>query len=217
MGFGRQLFAHKVDDLYVISANAFLITSINFSRSDDGGETWTILDSPLPYLSVGDGFTTLSAEKYQIAVNGIDVYVLYGSPWTDLILLHSNMNGEPGSWELTTIIDFPIDNYNGALGQISDYTGDGIADTIKTTTDGYLEMLVSEDGVVHVWTGNYWLYDNNPDATGWSYWPSISGMRYWNSETGLISLIPLFLIGIMLMVLMIHMSELEMILVFILL
>ena len=180
------------DDLYVISANAFLITSINFSRSDDGGETWTILDSPLPYLSVGDGFTTLSAEKYQIAVNGIDVYVLYGSPWTDLILLHSNMNGEPGSWELTTIIDFPIDNYNGALGQISDYTGDGIADTIKTTTDGYLEMLVSEDGVVHVWTGNYWLYDNNPDATGWSYWPSISGMRYWNSETGLISLIPLF-------------------------
>ncbi|HNW00278.1 MAG TPA: hypothetical protein PKL06_12965, partial [Chitinophagales bacterium] len=72
------------NDLYVINANANPPTELRFSRSDDGGVTWSVLNSVLPFLTIADGFPGLSsglyqgAETYQIAVYGTDVYVLVG-------------------------------------------------------------------------------------------------------------------------------------------
>jgi hypothetical protein len=82
----------------------------------------------------------------------------------------------------TILIDFPIDSYFGAIGQTSDVDGDGTPDTI-ITHDEALEMLITDDGTLHVWAGNYWLYDDAPDVEGWTYFPLSAGIWYWNSLT----------------------------------
>ncbi|HMX03216.1 MAG TPA: PKD domain-containing protein [Chitinophagales bacterium] len=167
------------DDIYLVSPNASPVVTINFSRSDDGGATWTVLNDVLP-LDSTNCFGALSADAYQIAVDGSNVYILYGTSWTDLVLLTSTSNGDPGSWTITTIINTGFCNYQGDLDQTSDVTGDGIADTVETT-DGFHEMVLDDAGVVHVWSGYYWLLDDDPATEGWSYFPSLYGLWYWNS------------------------------------
>ena len=166
------------DDIYLVSPNTATPTAINFSRSDDGGATYTVLNSTLP-LDAGTCFGALSADCYQIAVDGSTVYILYGSSWTNLVLLTSTSNGDPGTWTSQTIIETGLCNYQGDADQTSDVNGDGIADTIETT-DGFHEMVLGDDGVLHIWSGYYWLLDDDV-AEGWSYFPSLSGLWYWNS------------------------------------
>ena len=180
------------DDIYVVCANASVSpTAINFSRSMDGGDTWAVLNSPLPFLTSAQGFGSLTGNSTQMVVVGNDVYVLYGTEYTDVVLLHSPTKGNAGTWTSTQVIDFPIDNYTGAVGQISDYNGDFIADTINTN-DGYYEMIVSSDGTVHVWTGAYRLLDVDPLTSGWTYFPLVAGIYYWNSATATTSLLNFF-------------------------
>lgn len=170
------------NDIFMVNANSGTPTAISFSRSDNGGLSWAVSNYTLPFLSVADGITSLTADAYQIAVFGNDVYVLYGSPWTDLKLLHSPNRGNPGTWTQTILLDFPINNYAGNLGQTSDYNLDGIADTIETTDQAH-EMLITNDGTVHIWSGYYRLLDGST-AEGWSYFPRESGVWYWNSTMG---------------------------------
>ena len=168
------------DDIYVLCAGGNPPSNIIFSRSDNGGTSWAVLESPLPFLSEADGFDALSAEVYQIQVKGSHVYITYGSSWSDLVLLHSPAKGNPGTWSKMVIKDFPIDNYNGELGEDSDFDGDGDFDTINTI-DGFNEMIITNAGVVHIFSGNYQLLDTDPDAEGWGYFPRTSGLLYWNS------------------------------------
>lgn len=176
----RAASAEGTDDLYLISANANPVTAITFSRSDDNGATWTVANYVLPFLDSINCINALSADAYQIGVYGSTVYVLYGTSWTDLVLLTSNSNGDPGTWTKTTVVSTGFCNYQGDLDQISDVTGDGIADTVETT-DGWHEMVIDDAGNVHVWSGYYWLLDDDPATEGWSYFPSLYGQWYWNS------------------------------------
>ena len=91
----RAYVPEGTDDIYLVSPNSGTPTAINFSRSDDGGATYTVLNSTLP-LDAGTCFGSLSADCYQIAVDGNTVYILYGSSWTNLVLLTSTSNGEIG-------------------------------------------------------------------------------------------------------------------------
>ena len=175
----RITCAAGTDDLYLISPNSGTPTAINFSRSDDGGETWTVLNDVLP-LDSANCVTSLSADCYQIGVYGNTVYVLYGSSWTNLYLLVNESNGDPGAWVVNEIISTGFCNYQGDLDQTSDVNGDGIADTVETT-DGFHEMVIDGAGNVHVWSGYYWLLDDDPATEGWSYFPSLYGLWYWNS------------------------------------
>ena len=67
----------------------------------DGGNSWTVLNAPLPFLNAAEGIR-LAANSTQIAVFGNDVYVLYGMHASDLVLLHSPMKGNPGTWTKQT-------------------------------------------------------------------------------------------------------------------
>ncbi len=170
------------NDIYMVNANANPPTELRFSRSDDGGNTWAVLNTTLPYLTTAEGIAGLStgllaaAETYQIAVYGTDVYVLFGMVNTDMVLLHSASNGAAGTWSSTVIHDFPIDNYDG-LTQ-TDVNGDFVTDVIETT-DGYHNMIITDDGTVHVFSGyvkiyndgigSFWSYDYN-DAMGIWHW-----------------------------------------------
>ncbi len=175
----RMACPEGTDDLYLISPNSGTPTAMNFSRSDDGGATWTVLNDVLP-LDAATCVTSLSADCYQIGVVGSTVYVLYGSSWTKLYMLVNESNGDPGAWVVNEIISNGLCNYQGDLDQISDVTGDGIADTVETT-DGFHEMIIDDAGIIHVWSGYSLLLDDDPATEGWSYFPSVYGLWYWNS------------------------------------
>ncbi|MEZ5013310.1 MAG: hypothetical protein R2794_03390 [Chitinophagales bacterium] len=140
--------------LYIVNMDAALPTELRFSRSDDGGASWSVLNYTLPFLTTADGFPSIAAaaENYQVVAHGPDVYVLFGIPTSDLVLLHSDDYGNDGSWESNVIIDFPYDNYTGTVQ--SDLDGDGITDTINTA-DGSHNMIITDDGTVHVFSPLY--------------------------------------------------------------
>ncbi|MBK8344482.1 MAG: hypothetical protein IPL12_14935 [Bacteroidetes bacterium] len=79
-------------------------------RSDDGGDTWSILNYTVPFLTDADGFpiVTNGAENYQVAAYENHVYVLFGMINSDLVLIHSDDYGADGSWESMPIVDFPM-------------------------------------------------------------------------------------------------------------
>ncbi len=184
-GFWPSAFCPAgTNDVYVVNANANPPTELRFSRSDDGGATWAVLNTTLPFLTPADGIAGLNvgllaaAETYQIVVYGTDVYVLFGMVNTDLILLHSASNGAVGTWTSTVIHDFPIASYNG-LTQ-TDVDGDFITDVIETT-DGYHNMIVTNDGTVHVFSGYVKIYNDGIGAF-WSYnYDDAMGIWHWES------------------------------------
>lgn len=167
------------DDIYVVNADTQIVTGLNFSRSDDGGNTWTVLNYYLPFLTAADGFPALSnaAESYQIAVHGSDVYVLFGLVNSDLVLLHSDDYGNEGTWESNPIIDFPFDNYTGTVQ--SDIDGDGVTDTINTT-DQYHNMIIEDDGTVHVFSPLERIYSDF-GAFGYIVNNKTSGIWHWKT------------------------------------
>jgi hypothetical protein len=169
------------DTIYVVNANSITPTAIHFSRSDDGGETWTILNYTLPFLTTAEGIPALSnaADVYQVVAHGADVYVLFGMINSDLVLLHSDNFGSDGSWESTIIHDFPIDNYTGAGS--TDIDGDGIYDTIPTT-DGSHDMIIEDGGTVHVFSGYYEIYGDEFAGFWTVNWRT---MGLWHWETGM--------------------------------
>lgn len=173
------------DDIYVVNANANPPTALYFSRSDDGGESWAILNSTIPYLTSTEGIPglntglTTAAETYQIKVYGSDVYVLFGMPNSDLVLLHSDDYGNDGSWESQVIVDFPFDSYTGTVQ--TDVDGDGVTDTIPTN-DGYHDMIMEDDGTLHVFSGYTQVYS---DAGAFSYTYNYDGWGFWHWTTGM--------------------------------
>lgn len=184
------------NDIYVINANANPPTELRFSRSDDGGATWSVLNSTLPFLTVADGFPGLNsglyqgAETYQIAVYGSDVYVLVGMVNSDLLLLHSASNGAVGTWTSQVLVDNPLVAWNG-LTQ-TDTNGDFITDVIETT-DGYYNMFIDDAGSVHVFAGYVKVFNDGIGAF-WSYnWQNAMKMWYWHTGMAGASLIDLTL------------------------
>ena len=174
------------DDIYVLNANANPPTELRFSRSDDGGLTWTVLNTTVPFLTAADGIPGLSAglvaaaETYQIAVYGTNVYILYGVPNSDLVLIHSPSNGAVGTWTSTVIHDFPINTYDG-LAQ-TDVDGDFVTDVIETT-DGNHNMFIDAGGDVHIYTGYVKIYNDGIGAF-WSYQYE-DAMGIWQWHTGM--------------------------------
>jgi PKD repeat protein len=167
------------DDIYVVAAKKTTQESLMFNRSDDGGATWTIAEYALPFSEEAYGIDFIASACYQIAVEGDNVYVLYGSNFCDLILMHSPSKGEIGTWTTQVLVNFPIDNFNGETGETTDYDGDGDKDTIASS-DGKLELIVEDDGSVHVFSGRMRVYDPST-AAGYYYIPKTDGIFYWTT------------------------------------
>ena len=169
------------DDIYVVNADTQFVTGLNFSRSDDGGATWAVLNSALPFLTVADGMPAITngAENYQVVAYENHVYVLFGMINSDLILLHSDDYGNEGTWERIILIDFPFDNYTGTVQ--SDIDGDLLTDTIATT-DGSHFMMVEDDGTVHVLSPYYRIYS---DLGAFFYTVNWNAMGLWHWSSGM--------------------------------
>lgn len=179
-GYNPMVFCPEgTDDIYVVNTKKLTYESLLFSRSDDGGETWAVNEYFLPYTEEAYGIELVNPDCYQIAVHGDDVYVLYGANFCDMILMHSPDRGNPGTWTYQVLVNFPIDNYTGAAGETTDWDGDGDKDTLFVS-DGMVEMMITDDGTVHVFSGRMRIYDPTT-AAGYFYIPKTDGIWYWHT------------------------------------
>ncbi|MBC8047183.1 MAG: T9SS type A sorting domain-containing protein [Fimbriimonadaceae bacterium] len=152
-----------------------------YYRSSDAGATWDIQGLRLPGVDTASGYNIMGAECYTIKAIGSEVYIAAGSKINDLAVWRSSSNGDIGSWTRTRLIEFPISNFDG--NEISDITGDAIADTIGTH-DGSIALAIDNAGKMHVWTGVTNVLDITPGDKAWNYFPGVAGMFYWNESFG---------------------------------
>jgi len=152
-----------------------------YYRSPDGGATWDIQAYRLPGIDTVTGYNIMGAECYAIRAIGSDVYIAAGNSVNDLAVWKSTSNGDVGSWTRTRLIEFPMPNFDGNT--VSDITGDGVADTL-TSHDGSIALAIDDEGMMHVWAGVTRILDDVADDAGWSYFPGVAGMWYWNETFG---------------------------------
>src|SRR5206468_1376904 len=62
------------EQIYLVNINANTKESLFFSRSDDGGESWSVNEYTLPYTEEAYGIDLVQGDNYQIKVHGSDVY-----------------------------------------------------------------------------------------------------------------------------------------------
>ncbi|HIF14224.1 MAG TPA: T9SS type A sorting domain-containing protein, partial [Bacteroidetes bacterium] len=100
-----------------------------------------------------------------------------------------NINNVTGGIAIDTIVTstnsavvsfYEIWNFDGTGAFGTDVDGDLIADTINTSDGGH-EILIDNNGKVHVFTGYMRIFDNDA-ADGWSFFPGMDGVMYWNED-----------------------------------
>jgi hypothetical protein len=153
-----------------------------YSRSQDGGATWDIMDTALidpatEVLPSGAG-----SDCYSLYVKGDTVGIVYGGMITDVYLLKSFDAGTTWSKQKVWQCQIPLWDASivGAAGS-SDANGDGLADTL-TVNDGRFALAIGNDGVFHVFFGvTKILRDSVTAANSFNYYPYTDGLVYWNS------------------------------------
>jgi len=155
---------------------------IYYTRSSDGGQTWSeLVDFPgLDNDADGDYRNQLSADDYVMAANGNNVAVMFSSYTTEVFYMISHDNG--ATWERQIIAPFPILGADGnpvhAI-NFDDYP-EGMVDTIHTSDNSH-SIAIDDNGVVHAAFGLFhWKV---ADADSYTYWPAYGyGIVYWNSN-----------------------------------
>ncbi len=149
-----------------------------YYRSNDEGVTWNILDSLLPHQDT-TMFFGFSGDSYAIDAKGNTVAIAVFNRFDPSFILKSTDGGN--TWTQSIYLDNNLRDYDPtAAGSISDTNGDGIADTI-TTTDGAGDVLIDNNGLVHVFFGLMRYSDDKPMSdSSYFYFPTTNGLAYWN-------------------------------------
>ncbi len=150
-----------------------------YFRSQNGGNSWDLTDMKIPGCD-STLYNTIDSETYSIAANGETISIGVFPSWGDATLYKSTDNGD--NWAATTILDHPLDKYDG-----NGYTTDDIPmdpnapDSLAIlATDGYASMVVDDNGMTHVAYGNMYFLGIN----GFFYFPGTDGLSYWNESMG---------------------------------
>ena len=155
---------------------------ILYSRSDDGGLTWTLQDVPLSSIDM-NYYRGFRKGSYNIDAKDDVVAIVFADPITDIGLLKSTDNGN--TWTKTIISQFPISMFDPST-TISDVNNDGIADTI-TTSAGDPFVLVDFHGICHVFFSKLKIVCTTPGTgvgEGVQVDPYSDGLMYWNETMG---------------------------------
>ncbi len=170
------------DWLYIIgSANDTTIHSNGirngyfFARSNDNGATWLDNNIPMPLID-STGHYRGGGNSYAIASSGSHVAIAFGDIGTDLTLLTSSDNG--ATWSKKVIWDWPINNYNFAGTDPTDFDNDAIVDTLWTN-DGSHSLTINAAGDVHVAFPLVRVYKDG-SSTGYSFFYS-TYLAYYNT------------------------------------
>ena len=151
-----------------------------YYRSQDGGDSWDIVDMQLPGM---DTSMTLgmNGDVYSIAAQDSIVVVAYFDTWGDSYIVKSTDNGD--TWIKTTFLDFPVDKYVIDDGGIDLDNNDSLDYVYSTDNNGAL--VLDANGDAHVFYGiMMYIDDDTTDAGVYSYIPSTNGIAYWNESFG---------------------------------
>ncbi len=153
-------------------------------RSQDGGATWDISDQIIPGCD-STFYDGIDASAYSIDASGNTVAIGVFDSWGDIVVLKSEDNGT--NWERIVVKDFPLDKYVTDSGySYSDLNEDPNApDSLAiNTSDGAGAILIDNNGMVHVFYGNMYVTDQNLANNATEYYPTTSGIMYWNESFG---------------------------------
>lgn len=151
--------------------------ALTYSRSTDGGTTWDINQVVLPQLSATAGFYGFSGDQYSIDAKGDTVAFVLGGFEESVVLMKSTDNGT--TWNMTVVYGHPMGLAWNSANAISDKDGDGVADTLNVC-DGTPTVLIDNNGICHVAFGVMRILKDDPAAQGVSFFPTTSGLAYWN-------------------------------------
>ncbi len=149
-----------------------------YSRSLNGGATFTILRSLIPACDSTHNFG-YGASSYSIDEKGDTLAIVVGSFTTDLIFLKSTDNGF--TWTSRTIQSFPVPFYNDVLDSLPDLNGDGTSDDIETAS-GDANVILDNNGFAHVFWSNIRVTDTSASAQLGYYPNGNDGLYYWNEN-----------------------------------
>ena len=149
-----------------------------YYRSQDGGDSWDIVDMQLPGM---DTSMTLgmNGDVYSIAAQGETVVVAYFDDWGDSYIVKSTDNGD--TWIKTTFLDFPVDKYT--IDDGLDLDNDDTLDFVYST-DNNGALILDANGNAHVFYGIMMYVDNDLADESFSYYPTTNGIAYWNESFG---------------------------------
>ncbi len=159
-----------------------------YFRSKDGGQTWDKTAIILPGIDKTK-FTGIEATNYVIDADGDNVAVAVFSSWNDLFILKSTDGGE--TWTKKMVSNFPdkLENYDGNPAVPYDSTDlvypSPVANVAAiNTNDGFGSILVDPSGKTHLFVGRSIVVDTEFADTTTSYYPTASGIWYWNESLG---------------------------------
>lgn len=158
-----------------------------YYRSQDEGATWDVQDFIIPGLD-SVKYAAHDIDQYSISANGNTVAVALYSTWNDLKVFISRDNGD--TWEEKTVLDFPLKNYVLDSGYTSDQLPEdpnqpideyGVVDSLAIySNDGTGEVVVDNDGTVHLTYAEVYVTDADLADGGWSFYPGYDAVYYWN-------------------------------------
>lgn len=161
--------------------------AVLYYRSPDGGDTWDVQDYLVPGID-SSFFVGHGVDAYPITSKGDDVAFAIFNGFADVVVLHSDNNGEPGSWTKRIVHDFPLDKYVADTGYSIDDIGGADPDGPSTdslaieSSDGSGGIEIDSEGRVHVVYGRTYVSDADLTNGGTVFYPGFSGLFYWNSD-----------------------------------
>lgn len=154
-----------------------------YYRSQDGGDTWDIIDYVFPEAD-STQFFGFSGDTYAIHARGNTVALASFNDFSDSFVMISQDNGD--TWEKQLLVDFPVDLYEVDMGlpEIGeDYNDDGLFQEFFNA-DGAGDVHIDQYGQVHVSFGSMYYMDADTIDGTTSYFPGTNGLAYWNESMG---------------------------------
>ena len=171
---------HIISHTYDMTDSAGVSTGnfITYSRSQDGGDSFDIIDYLLPEIGP-EFYTNFSADTYAMDVKGNTVAFVLGDAWTDVILMKSTDNGT--TWTKTIVKEHPIPMWTDSV--IVDSINYPEYNGIIESTDCSFSISLDNDGNAHIFYG-LMKYSNSNDPNdeegSYTYYYTTDGMAYWN-------------------------------------
>ena len=172
---GNGQYVHLIGTESTTDDNGNTIYNNYYSRSTDGGLTWSEPACP-PEVDPALVHNHIGADDYVMASNGNTVAILYGGLTYEMFYIISYDNGE--TWQKQVVAEFPYEHGHDWY----DETHSSATDSIWWM-DNSQGIAIDNNGVVHVAFGlTRWAPAPDSGYGYITYWPYTDAIVYWNSE-----------------------------------
>jgi hypothetical protein len=146
--------------------------AIVYTRTSDGGATWDPADIVLPGMGPEDYFE-FQSEEFVIASRGDIVALFVCGAWEDMFIMKSMDNGD--TWEKIMVRQHPFPFW--------DFATMTMLDTMFTC-DNSGGITIDNNGKCHVVFGlnRVMVTSITTPPGGYSYFPYVDGIAYWNED-----------------------------------